>query len=163
MGRVVLSLIAISFVYYLFVWNAPEGEVRDVLRDPIKETVWAAGIGQDWGVFAPNPVNTSYRVEADITFADGSIERYKFPDGEPVVGAYREFRWRKYESRIRRDDNRRYLRPTALWIREQYAEQDVVTVVLYRRTRRVPEPGSGQVREWEEEEIFSLRFAESVS
>lgn len=159
LGRLILSVLAIAFMYFVVVWNLPDSGVRDLLRPPIQETVGVAGIGQDWGVFAPNPVSTSYRVEADVTFADGTVERYEFPHGDPFVGAYREFRWRKFESRVRRDENRRLLRPAALWIREQYSDRDVTQIVLYRRTRKVPEPGSDTVSVWEDEEMLSVPFA----
>ncbi|NNE95855.1 MAG: hypothetical protein HKN24_07490 [Acidimicrobiales bacterium] len=158
LGRVLLSGLAAACVYFLVVWNLPDSEIRDQLRPPLAPTVRAAGIGQDWGVFAPNPVSTSYRVEADVTFDDGTVERYQFPDGDPWVGAYREFRWRKYESRVRRDENRRRWKPTAEWIRRQYADDVVVGVDLIRLSRPVPEPGTGEQTEWTEESFYELRF-----
>jgi hypothetical protein len=159
LGRFSISLIALGFVAFLVIWNMPDSEIRDRLRPQINEAVWAIGIGQDWGVFAPNPVSISYRVEADVFFADGSVERYEFPDGDPLVGAYREFRWRKYESRVRRDENRSRWRPTALWVKEQYPDRLVSRVVLIRRTRDVPEPGSDEITKWEDEEMFEISFA----
>lgn len=159
LGRLLLSLLLGAFAYFVVVWNMPESHTRDELRPPIQEVVWAAGIAQNWGVFAPNPVSISYRVEADVELADGSVERYEFPDGEPFLGAYREFRWRKFESRIRRDEQRSRWRPTALWIRDQFDGQSPVSVTLIRRTRKVPEPGSGDVSPWEEEDIYTIHFA----
>jgi hypothetical protein len=158
LGRLVLSLLGAACIYFLVVWNLPDSEIRDQLRPPLNPSVRTAGIAQDWGVFAPNPVSTSYRVEADITFGDGSTERYQFPDGDPWVGAYREFRWRKYESRIRKDENRARWKPTAEWIKRQYPDEVVVGVDLVRLSRPVPEPGSGERTQWDEEQFFELRF-----
>lgn len=162
LGRFVLSVLVTAFVFFLVVWNMPDSHTRDELRPVIQRPVWALGISQDWGVFAPNPVSTSYRVEADVEMADGTTERYRFPDGEPFFGAYREFRWRKYESRIRRDEQRSRWRPTALWIRDRYPDRSPVSVTLIRLTRDVPEPGSGADTPWEEEELLTVHFADGT-
>ncbi len=158
LGRLILSLLGAACIYFLVVWNLPDSEIEDRLRPGLSPTVRTVGIAQDWGVFAPNPVSTSYRVEADVTLADGSVLRYQFPDGDPWIGAYREFRWRKYESRVRKDENRSRWKPTAEWIRRQYSDEVVVGVDLVRRSRPVPEPGTNEATEWEEEQFFTLRF-----
>jgi hypothetical protein len=158
LGRLLLSIVGAACIYFLVVWNLPDSEIRDQLRPPLSPPVRTIGIAQDWGVFAPNPVSTSYRVEADVTFADGSVQRYQFPDGDPWAGAYREFRWRKYESRVRKDDNRRRWKPTAEWIQRQFPDRTVVGVDLVRLSRPVPEPGTNEQTEWGEEEFYTLRF-----
>ncbi len=158
LGRMIISLIGIGFIYFLVIWNLPESAVRDELRPGLAPIIRPMGIAQDWGVFAPNPVSTSYRVEADVEMADGTVVRYMFPDGDPYLGAYREFRWRKYESRIRKDENRRRWRPTAEWIRDQFPDGEVRTIDLIRRTRPVPEPGTNETSQWDEESIFSVTF-----
>ncbi len=158
LGRVILSLLAAGAVYFLVVWNLPDSELRDQLRPGLATPIRTAGIAQDWGVFAPNPVSTSYRVVADIEFADGSSERYEFPGGDPWIGAYREFRWRKYQSRVRRDENRPRWKPTTDWIEAQYADGSVETISLVMRSKPVPEPGKNEVTEWEEEELFVARY-----
>ncbi len=158
LGRLILSVLGALCIYFLIVWNLPDSEIRDQLRPPLSPAVRTIGIAQDWGVFAPNPVSTSYRVEADVTMKDGTVQRYQFPDGDPWVGAYREFRWRKFESRVRKDDNRRRWKPTAEWIRRQYGDQVVVGVELVRLSRAIPEPGKGEQTVWEEEEFFTIRF-----
>ena len=161
LGRIIISLLSAGCIYFLVVWNLPDSEVRDQLRPGLAPIVRPIGITQDWGVFAPNPVSTSYRVEADVEMADGTVIRYMFPDGDPYVGAYREFRWRKYESRIRKDDNRRRWRPTVEWIRDQYFDGEVRSIDLLRLTRPVPEPGTDETSQWDEEQIFTLSFPES--
>ncbi len=158
LGRLVISLLGAACLFFLVVWNLPDSEIRDQLRPALAPSVRTIGIAQDWGVFAPNPVSTSYRVEADVTLEDGTIKRYQFPDGDPWVGAYREFRWRKYESRVRKDDNRSRWKPTAEWIRRQFDPEVVVGVELLRLSRPVPEPGTAEETAWEEEGFYTIKF-----
>lgn len=157
LGRLVLSVVLAAFVFTLVAWNLPPSEVRSRLRPELRPVVNALGIDQNWGVFSPNPSTTSVAVEADVTFADGTVERYRFPDGEPLFGAYREYRWRKYERRVRLDDQRGLWRPTAEWIARQYADREVTEVVLVRLLSRTPEPGSGDARVWESDEFYTYR------
>lgn len=158
LGRLILSLLGAGCIFFLVVWNLPDSEIRDQLRPPLNPSVRTVGIAQDWGVFAPNPISTSYRVEADVTLRDGSVQRYQFPDGDPWIGAYREFRWRKYESRVRKDENRSRWKPTAEWIRTQYSDEVVAKIDLVRLSRPVPEPGSDEETRWEEEPFYTIRF-----
>ena len=155
LGRVGLSILLALFVFVLVVWNLPASEVRSRLRPEAKPVVYALGIDQNWGVFSPNPSTTSLAVEADVTFADGSVERFRFPDGNSVFGAYREYRWRKFERRVRLDDYRRLWRSTAEWIVQQYDDREVVEVVLIRIFSKTPEPGSGDERVWESVEYYT--------
>ena len=101
------------------------------------------------------PPTTSIETYAAVTFADGTTTEYRFPDGEPVFGALREYRWRKFEGRLRLDRNRFLWEPTARWIAERY-DQPVDTVVLIRRWSETPEPGSGTDRVWQQFEFFTL-------
>lgn len=160
-GRVVTSVLLVLFVYSLVVWNLPASEARSKLRPGVRPVVHALGIDQNWGVFSPNPSTTSVAVEADVTFADGTIERYTFPDGGPLFGAYREYRWRKFERRVRLDDQRRLWRPAAEWIARQYGDREVVEVTLIRIFSKTPEPGSGRERRWESVDFFTLRLTGS--
>ena len=64
----------------------------------------------------------SLAVEADVYRRDGTVERYTFPHGDPVIGAYREYRWRKWERRVRLDRNDHLWDRTARWVADQYPE-----------------------------------------
>lgn len=154
-GRFVLSVAMALLCITLVIWNLPRSEVRSELRPIVRPAVYALAIDQSWAVFAPNPTTVSLAVEADVYLADGSIDRYRFPHGDDLIGAYREYRWRKWERRIRLDDNSRLWRPTAEWIAEQYDDR-VVKVVLVRIFSDTPEPGSGEDRVWETVEFYTL-------
>ena len=72
-----------------------------------------------------------------------------------LIGAYREYRWRKWERRIRLDRNDHLWRPTAQWVADRYEDDGVVErVVLIRIFSDTPEPGSGDERVWETVEFY---------
>lgn len=162
-GRALLSLIVGFLVFTLVIWNLPDSEVRRELRPMLRPVVNAAAIDQSWSVFAPNPTTVSLAVEADVHFRDGTVERYTFPHGDAVIGAYREYRWRKWERRVRLDRNDHLWEPTAQWVADRYPEGTVASVVLIRRFSDTPEPGSGDERVWESVEFFTLELDGSAS
>ncbi len=160
-GRVVASAVLAFVVLALIIWNLPSSELRNELRPGVRPVVYALALDQSWSVFAPNPTTTSIAVEADVTFADGRVERFVFPDGDPFIGAYREYRWRKWERRVRLDDRSELWRPTAEWVARQY-DEPVARVVLVRHFSETPEPGSGIDRQWSSVEFFDHRIESSV-
>lgn len=165
LGRAALSILMACFCVFLVVWNLPSSEIRGAIRPGLRPVVEALALDQDWGVFAPNPTTVSIAVEADVELADGTVVHYEFPDGDPFIGAYREFRWRKFERLIRQDDSSgRYWRRTAEWIAARYADDDPVRVTLIRYFATTPEPdaeGDAAVKTWDSHEFFTLRFDET--
>jgi hypothetical protein len=156
-GRVLASAVLGFLVYALVVWNLPSSELRDELRPGVRPVMYAMALDQSWSVFAPNPTTTSIAVEADVVFADGHVERFVFPDGDDVLGAYREYRWRKWERRVRLDDRSELWRPTAEWVARQF-DEPVASVVLIRRFSETPEPGSDAERRWSSVEFYDHRI-----
>ena len=153
-GRALLSVLLATATLTLVVWNVPEPfGLRDDLRPIVRPYVHALAIDQNWELFSPNPSVTSIEVVADVTLADGSTARYEFPGGEPVIGAYRQYHWRKYLRRLRLDDNRRLWAPAAAWVASGF-DEPVTEVVLVRRFAKTPEPGSNDRYEWTEVEFY---------
>jgi len=146
-GRAALTGLIVALVVVLVAWNLPRSvfgyEVRDETRAQLAPLVDRLALNQGWEVFAPNPSSTSIAVTADITFEDGSTARFEFPDGEPFVGALREYRWRKWERRIRLEENSGLWKPTADWIARRMSrpENIVVEVQLVRHWKRMEEAG----------------------
>jgi hypothetical protein len=160
-GRVVLSIVLGLLAFTLVVWNLPASEVRSQIRPTLRPVVNALAIDQRWSVFAPNPTTVSLAVEADVYLADGTVERYRFPHGDDLIGAYREYRWRKWERRVRLDSNDHLWEPTALWVAERYPAGQVDQVVLVRTFSDTPEPGSGDERVWDAAEFFTLDLVDT--
>ena len=93
------------------------------------------GLQQDWGVFSPNAREQSIDVYAIITYTDGSVVEWQVPEFDPVFGAYREYRWTKWQERVRLDSRADLWDPTAAWIAEQHRRDGELpaTVELVRR------------------------------
>ncbi len=161
-GRLILTGVLAFLVYTLVVWNLPSSEVRSELRPGLRPVVNAMAIDQSWSVFAPNPTSVSIAVEADVYLADGEVIRHRFPHGDDLIGAYREYRWRKWERRVRLDRNDHLWRRTAEWVAAQYVDAGPVErVVLLRSFSDTPEPGSGDERIWETVEFFDFTVPEA--
>lgn len=161
-GRVLLSALLAFLVVALTVWNLPDSAIRDEIRPGVRPVVNAMAIDQSWSVFAPNPTTLSLAVEADVHLTTGEVVRYTFPHGDDLVGAYREYRWRKWERRIRLDRNDHLWPHTATWVRDQFHD-DVAKVVLIRRFSETPEPGTAGPRTWRSVEFFELSFDGTTS
>lgn len=154
-GRLILTAVFAVLVYALVVWNLPSSELRSELRPGLRPIMNTVALDQSWSVFAPNPTTISLAVEADVYLANGDVIRHTFPHGDDLIGAYREYRWRKWERRIRLDRNDHLWRHTAEWVAAQYLDDGVVErVVLLRHFSDTPEPGSGLERRWETVEFF---------
>jgi hypothetical protein len=156
-GRVLLGSLSAGLVAVLIMWNLPDPDLRDSAQDHVRPVVNALVINQGWGLFAPNPTRTSARVYAEVTFSDGEREVFDFPDGEPFVGALREFRWRKLERRLRQEKNSGLWRPVAQWIEREVArpDVDVTRVELVRQESRLPTAGSGKPLVWQIERFHT--------
>ncbi len=75
---------------------------------------------QQWGVFAPDPRQTSLGIEGRVTFEDGSTAVWELPDGPRIGANLRFYRWRKWLERVRSDDFEGLWDPTARWIASLY-------------------------------------------
>jgi hypothetical protein len=114
--------------------HLPSSSVAGSVGERSSQLTHAMGIEQSWGVFAPDPRSTSLDLEALVTFADGSTDRWTMPEGDPVVSNLRYYRWRKWLERVRSDDYSRIWDQTARWIARQYDDDGnpVVSVELIR-------------------------------
>lgn len=153
-GRGLLSIMCGFVVFVLIVWNLPNSHLRRQLAP--NDVVYTLALDQNWGVFSPNPTTTSIRVEADVYLADGRVLHHVFPEGDNFLGGLSEYRWRKWERRVRLDSNSRLWRPTAEWVAAQYLDRQPTKVVLIRYFSTTPPPGSNQERVWDSFEFYEL-------
>ena len=47
-------------------------------------------------MFAPRPRQAGIRIEAVVDWSDGTRTVWVPPSGDPLLGAYRDYRWRKW-------------------------------------------------------------------
>jgi hypothetical protein len=130
----------------LVVWNAPAGTPLDVLKPAASRLVLTVGLDQDWRVFAPGPRPYSVGVFARVTRPDGSVGVWRPPDGDPVVGPYRTYRWQKMVERLRGDDHAFLWEDAARFIADEVGGP-VERVELVRTWRFVTPPGAEEPRQ----------------
>ncbi len=130
--RVGIGVVVVSF--WIVAPNMPSSAVRDRL-DHLWEPAVGVGLVQDWAVFSPNPRSQSIDVRARLDYADGTIDFWDVPEFGPGIGAFRQYRWNKWQERVRLDERNEYWAPTAEWIAEQNVRdgEEPARVTLIRR------------------------------
>lgn len=159
-GRIIVAFVVAIVGWWIVAPNMPPSAVRDKL-----EFTWTpashAGLRQDWGVFSPNPRNESLDFRARVEHADGTVEFWDIPDFDPIIGAYREYRWNKWQERVRLDIRSDLWPATAEWIAEQHRRNGAlpIHVTLIRRwIAHAPLSDEGEVLdndEWNEFKFFT--------
>ena len=157
-GRVVVGVIIAVGSYWILAPTLPASAVRDEIAGwwgPAEDI----GLVQDWAVFSPNPRSDSIDVRARIEFDDGRIEFWDVPEYDPGFGAFRQYRWHKWQERIRLDNRDFYWPSTAEWLVEQYTVDGVqpARVTLIRRwIEHAPLTADGRISDsgWNEFEFY---------
>ena len=134
-GQILISALVIVLIAVEIGTNLPDSSVARSVSATSNQIVRVLGFEQAWGVFAPDPRPTSLKLEARVTFADGSQATWHMPQGDKVVSNLRYYRWRKWLERVRADDYQYMWEPTARWIAEKYRDRasPVTEVQLIRR------------------------------
>ena len=133
-GRVVVGVILTVGSFWIVAPNLPGSAVRAEMAGwwgPAEDI----GLIQDWAVFSPDPRDISLDVRARIEYADGSTEFWDIPEYDPGFGAYRQYRWHKFQERIRLDDHRAFWPAFAQWVADQHERDGLPpeSVTLIRR------------------------------
>lgn len=158
-GRAVISAFVVVTLLGTLLTQMPAsalGRFGDRVFGPYVEAV---GLDQNWEVFAPDPRRLTLDVHAEVTFADGTTERWDVPTGGMVVDTYRFYRWQKWMESVRADANSQLWEPTARWIARTHERdgRDVTRVTLVRRWYDTPPPGtSGERPDFSSYEFYVL-------
>ena len=133
-GRAAVALVLAVGGFWIVAPNTPDSPVRARIDD-LWSPATRIGLVQDWSVFSPGPRDQSIDVRARIEHDDGTIEFWDVPEFDPFVGAYRQYRWNKWQERVRLDNRAELWDPTARWIAEQNERDGELParVVLVRR------------------------------
>jgi hypothetical protein len=166
-GRVLLSGFILATLVSMLVSNLPPSELRRTGMKVLDPYLDATGLHQNWNLFAPDPRRATIQLEARITFDDGSTVIWHPPTGDPFVGVYRTFRWRKWAGNVLASSNDNLLEPTADWIARMHTTDGKipVEVVLVRRSYVAPPPGSGKPSKqpWRETVLITVRYQEETA
>jgi hypothetical protein len=96
LGRALIGAFIAVTLLWVAATNLPESALkRDLLRQG-GTYLNAVGLDQDWSLFAPEPRRRSLDLTARVTYDDGSSTTWTFPHDGPIVGQYRDYRWRKW-------------------------------------------------------------------
>jgi hypothetical protein len=123
--------------------------------------VTVAGLDQDWRLFAPDPPRSGLRLEALTTWSDGARTIWRMPTGGALIGAYSDYRWRKWAEHAGADSPGRALwRPMVRYVAARLPRRPGATpieVAIVRRTRALARPGGD--RPWSTLLIYRARVA----
>lgn len=157
-AQVLISIAVVLLLLAEVCTHLPDSAIEREVSAPANQVIRIFAAEQAWGVFAPNPRSISLRLEARVTFADGSTTTWEVPEGPRVGANLRYYRWRKWLERIRGDDFRGLWRPTAEWVASLYDDgpSPVTRVELVRFFR--DNVVTGEQPPWEAFTYFTLEL-----
>ena len=141
-GRLLISVFVAATVGAMVIWNMPSSKLRTEGLRFAGPYVRAAGLDQNWSVFAPNPYRDSFVLSARVTFADGT-QATGSAGRRRAFGAYWDFRWGKWaEWTIA--GNAGLCRGTAAYAANRLAAERRAPVKVELVVRRRPNARPGQ-------------------
>lgn len=163
-GRVAISAFLVATLFSLLIWNLPDSEIKRKSLTVVRPYVTALSLEQNWGVFAPDPRRETLDFFARVSYADGTEEELRAPDGGPLVGSYWDYHWWKWIESATNDKRQGLWKPAAVWFarRATTDERRPVRVRLVRRWYELFPPGPGPDHgEWNEVVYYTLRVTPS--
>jgi hypothetical protein len=146
----VLTAAAIVIVLTAVPGSPAVNEIRPALQ--------AVAVDQDWRIFAPVPRRHGVRVEVVVEWSDGARTAWRVPSCEPLLGAYRDYRWRKWSEYAASDEIGPWLwPPLARYVvrRLPPRSQSVPRrLTIVRQTQAVRPPGAGHGPGWTTTELY---------
>jgi hypothetical protein len=137
---IILHVVAIVF------WSQPfQYWPRSLVRGIAAGYMQFCGVWQEWNMFAPEPRSIRIRMDATVTFRDGSTKTWMFPQMDQMTlwERCRKERYRKWaHDNVRVDAESRLWAPTANYIARQFPDPDnpPVAVQLHRYWADIPGP-----------------------
>jgi len=138
---------------YLFLawsWGEPSDSWMGRAIAPFSRAVLWLGLGQTWGMFAPDPAMIEGHLTARIVCEDGQTITWAPPRiaDLPYGEAFLQFRYQKYEASLL-DGDTAYLRPAlAEHLMRLHADHHPVRVDLVYAEQAVPGPGADTTAEY---------------
>jgi hypothetical protein len=96
LGRVVLSAVIVVLLICLVAYAIPDSAPKRALLRPALPLLAATGLGQGWGMFAPEPRREEIDVAVQVREADGRVVTWRMPSRSALFGADSDYRWRKW-------------------------------------------------------------------
>jgi hypothetical protein len=153
-GELVISVMVVLMLTIGVVWSLPDAEIKRRLAPPLQPLAVAAGLEQDWRMYAPEPLARNEFVEVRVTMTDGRQRVWTTPDGDRVVGPFIWYHWQKLkENLVRMPEIRAGL---AHWVirRVTGRSERAARVRMTLRTESLPAPGTNGPGEAGEEILY---------
>lgn len=163
-GRGIVSAFVVATLIVVIATNLPVSPLRSTLMGPGQPYLGALGLDQNWSVYAPEPRRQSVDLRGLVRYDDGSTGVWRIPTGDPILGGFRDYRWRKWMENLVSDANSQLWRPAAIWISTQTARRGrrVVQVILERRLATLQPPGQSPDRlPWQQKDFYTLNLTAS--
>ncbi len=182
-GRILLSALIIVLVASIAAWNLPPAVGPDggsaLRRDAMQvgsPLLFALGLDQNWGVFAPPRVQT-IALSAQIFYSNGHSKRWTPPTSTGnLFGAYRDYRWVKYLENIIQDSSSGDWPSLSAWLARTNSGpgQRPVSVTLTRyfstiepltarNRQRIPGAPAAGSSAWQHDDFFNYPVPQSAS
>ena len=163
-GQIVLSLFIVVTLVAIGITDMPESLLRREASKVTDSYLKATGLEQRWRIFAPTQRPFSLRLEAQVRYDDGSIAIWRPPAGGDLIGAFWDYRWRKWFEHVANEDKRKALwRPAAEFAARQLRRPGrtprSVTLVLFRQELRPPGAPGADRGPWRSEAIYTLALS----
>ena len=159
LGRAAISVFIAVLLAFVVATNLPRSRLRHDALVPGQPYLNALGLDQNWDVFAPDPRRQVIDLVSRVTFSDGSMATWRLPYRGALVGAYSDYRWRKWLENSIADAHSGLWRPFALWTARQAAAKgkQPVRVTLIRRFYDLLPPDRSPDRgPWKEFAYYTL-------
>jgi hypothetical protein len=145
LGRALIGAFIAVTLLWVAATNLPESALKHDLLRQGSTYLNAVGLDQDWSLFAPEPRRRSLELVARVTYDDGSGASWTFPHDGPLVGQYRDYRWRKWLEYMVAFGASELWPGAAQWAARQRSRpgRRVVSVALMQVVYDLLPPGSG--------------------
>ncbi|MCA1680565.1 MAG: hypothetical protein LC777_17255 [Actinobacteria bacterium] len=166
-GGGLISAFVVLTVAAIIATNLPDSTLRSNLMASGQPYLNALGVDQSWALFAPDPRRGLIDLRGVVTFDDGSSATWRFPRNGPLVGTYRDYRWRKWTENAISETNAATLwRSAALWAAKEQARpgRRAAKVRPVRRFAPLNPPGQRRShRDWSEEAFYTLDISPTAA
>ncbi len=140
-GEVVISVLVTVVVLIGVLWNLPNSEVKRSMTPALRPVAAAAGMQQNWQMYAPEPISALEDVLIRVRMADGSERVWKWHPGDKLLGPFSWYRWQKLKEQVIRTPQSRA--GLVQWVVRELttpAERPVHAAMLLR-SQPLPPPG----------------------
>jgi hypothetical protein len=149
LGRTVLGAFIIVLLISLVAYATPDSAPKRALLRPGLPLLSATGLGQGWGMFAPEPRQQQIDLRLSVRDADGRLSTWRIPARGALLGASSDYRWRKWlEWQFMPGADA--VSPTVDYVvrRQRAAGRHPVRVTVVRRLAQLPPPGDDAPPRW---------------